>query len=141
MSTTATITTDVVTSKDPSFTAIIKELRDRSLRPRKVRALVGDLTAKLATLAIETPAPDEKVAVIVILRSGLVMAEPFLSQLPETADTVIYHLGLFREKQTLQPVEYYNKLPAKSPRIRHAYVLDPVLATGGTAEAAVAILK
>jgi len=70
------------------------------------------------------------------------MADPFLAQLETEENRVVtYHLGLFREKKTLEPVEYYNKLPAKDERIRHAYIVDPLIATGGTAAATIAILQ
>ncbi|KKA29788.1 hypothetical protein TD95_003506 [Thielaviopsis punctulata] len=127
---------------DPAFAPLLATLRDRSLRPAAVRATVSAMTSLLAQEAATTPvAPGEKVAVIVILRSGLAMSDAFTAALPADADTVVYHLGLFREKHTLQPVEYYNKLPRKPQNIKHAYVLDPLVATGGTARAAINILK
>ncbi|KAJ5257249.1 hypothetical protein N7478_013353 [Penicillium angulare] len=120
---------------------ILSQLRDLSLTSAAVRRLVKELTANLTKHVLKTPAPDEKVAVIVVLRSGLAMADPFLAAFPDDADTATYHLGLFREKESLRPVEYYNKLPAKSPKIKRAYILDPLVATGGTAKAAIDILK
>ncbi|KAJ7068145.1 uracil phosphoribosyltransferase-domain-containing protein [Mycena amicta] len=71
-----------------------------------------------------------------ILRAGLGMTDALLSLFPEAP---IYHLGLFREKATLQPVEYYSKLPS-SPPIDMVYLLDPVIATGGTACAALSMI-
>lgn len=53
----------------------------------------------------------------------------------------MYHLGLFREKTTLSPVEYYNRLPTKDTPYDVAFVLDPIIATGGTAEAVIQTLK
>ncbi|KAJ5594953.1 uncharacterized protein N7459_001161 [Penicillium hispanicum] len=129
------------TINDTEASHILSQLRDQSLSPAKVRRLVGQWTTVLSKYVITKPAPEEKVAVIVILRSGLAMADPFLGALPEEADTVTYHLGLFREKVSLRPVEYYNKLPAKNPKIKRAYVLDPLVATGGTATAAIDILR
>ncbi|ESK97578.1 uracil phosphoribosyltransferase [Moniliophthora roreri MCA 2997] len=67
-----------------------------------------------------------------ILRAGLGMSDALLSLLPEAP---VYHLGLFREKVSLQPVEYYSKLPA-TPPVDMVYILDPLIATGGTARAA-----
>lgn len=64
----------------------------------------------------------------------------FLSLLP-SSEVPIYHLGLFREKTTLSPVEYYNRLPTKEEPYDVAIVLDPIIATGGTAEAVVQTLK
>jgi uracil phosphoribosyltransferase len=69
------------------------------------------------------------------------MVDAFLALLP--SDTSIHHLGLFRDKHTLSPVEYYNKLPSPSAsgRVDIAFVVDPIIATGGTAATVVAILK
>ncbi|KAJ5947054.1 hypothetical protein N7466_000069 [Penicillium verhagenii] len=119
----------------------LSQLRDQSISSAAVRRLVSELTANLTKSVIKPPAADERIAVIVILRSGLAMADSFLAAFPEDADTVTYHLGLFREKESLRPIEYYNKLPAKSPKIKHAYILDPLVATGGTAKAAIDILR
>jgi uracil phosphoribosyltransferase len=99
------------------------------------------MTASLSKHVIQTLEKDERVAVIVVLRSGLAMADTFLDSFPDEANTVVYHIGLFREKVSLQPVEYYNKLPQKDPSIKRAYVLDPLVATGGTARAAINILR
>ncbi|KAJ8086468.1 hypothetical protein PM082_005291 [Marasmius tenuissimus] len=71
-----------------------------------------------------------------ILRAGLGMSDALLSLLP---DAPVYHIGLFREKVSLQPVEYYSKLPA-NPTVEIVYLLDPLIATGGTARAALAML-
>lgn len=119
----------------------LSQLRDQSISSAAVRRLVSELTANLTKSVITPPTPDERIAVIVILRSGLAMADSFLAAFPEDADTVTYHLGLFREKVSLRPIEYYNKLPAKSPKIKRAYILDPLVATGGTAKAAIDILR
>jgi uracil phosphoribosyltransferase len=72
-----------------------------------------------------------------ILRAGLGMVEPILAMLP-TAQ--VWHLGLYRDHETLKPVTYYNKLPPQ-PTVEVAFVLDPMLATGGSAVAAMDILK
>ncbi|KAF9451627.1 armadillo/beta-catenin/plakoglobin [Macrolepiota fuliginosa MF-IS2] len=71
-----------------------------------------------------------------ILRAGLGMSDALLSLFP---DAPVYHLGLFREKVTLQPVEYYSKLPP-SPPVDQVFLLDPLIATGGTALAALAMI-
>src|SRR5579859_1405963 len=86
-------------------------------------------------------APAEKAVVVPVLRSGLQMVESFLALLP--SDTTVHHLGLFRDKHTLSPVEYYNKLPppAASGQVDVAFVVDPIIATGGTAATVVAILR
>lgn len=88
---------------------------------------------------------DSEYVIAPVLRSGQAMLDPFLAQLPAQDDPAVYHLGLYREESTLSPVEYYNKLPPPLPtvtsKISHAFVLDPVIATGGTAKAVVEILK
>ncbi|KAK7049663.1 hypothetical protein VNI00_005694 [Paramarasmius palmivorus] len=71
-----------------------------------------------------------------ILRAGLGMSDALLTLLPEAP---VYHLGLFREKVSLQPVEYYSKLPA-TPPVEMVYILDPLIATGGTARAALQMI-
>lgn len=126
---------------DANYETMLSKLRDPSLRPVEVRALVGDLTAILAQRTIVPIGPSEQVAVVVVLRSGMAMQDQFLSHFPADSNVVVYHLGLFRDKKTLQAVEYYNKLPARSPQILHGYILDPLMATGGTAEAAINILR
>ncbi|KAK4934626.1 hypothetical protein LTR10_024157 [Elasticomyces elasticus] len=95
----------------------------------------------LADVAIEPPAPSETVAVVVILRSGIAMMDTFLSNFPPDANVMVHHLGIFRDKKTLQPVEYYNELSPRPAKVKHAYILVPVIATGGTADAAIQILK
>lgn len=72
-----------------------------------------------------------------ILRAGLGMTEALLTLFPEAP---VYHLGLYREKISLQPVEYYSKLPA-SPPIDKCFLLDPLIATGGTAVAALHMIS
>lgn len=77
---------------------------------------------------------------IPVLRSGLGMVDSFLTFLPNS-ESPIYHLGIFREKISLQPVEYYNKLPTREVPFDIAFVLDPIIATGGTAEAVIQTLR
>jgi len=71
-----------------------------------------------------------------ILRAGLGMTDALLTLFPSAP---VYHLGIFREKVTLQPVEYYSKLPP-SPPVDKVFLLDPLIATGGTACAALAMI-
>ncbi|KAH9998390.1 UDP-N-acetylglucosamine 1-carboxyvinyltransferase [Russula vinacea] len=73
-----------------------------------------------------------RVGLTPILRAGLGMTEGLLTLFP---DAPVYHLGIYREKVSLQPVEYYSKLPP-SPPIDLVFLLDPLIATGGTATAA-----
>lgn len=129
-------------------------LRRRETEPKKFREVIGELasmlvyeaTADLGTrpLAIETPLTTtegqvmaEKVGLVPILRAGLGMVEGAWRLLPQAE---VWHLGLYRDERTLQPVSYYNKLPV-APTVELCLVLDPMLATGGSAIAAVDVLK
>ena len=129
-------------------------LRARDTEPKKFRELIRELgimlayeaTADLALepVAVETPlatAPasqlGERVGLIPILRAGLGMVEGVWEVLPMAE---VWHIGLYRDEQTLRPVEYYNKLPVQ-PTVDVCLVLDPMLATGGSAVDAVAALK
>ncbi len=129
-------------------------LRERSTDPTKFRQLVRELallltyeaTADLAVAPrrVETPLAEttgykveEVVGLIPILRAGLGMVEGVWQLIPSAQ---VWHIGLFRDERTLRPVEYYNKLPV-SPTVDLCLVLDPMLATGGSAIATVDILK
>jgi uracil phosphoribosyltransferase len=79
----------------------------------------------------------EKIGLVPILRAGLGMVEGIWDLMP-TAE--VWHIGLYRDHRTLQPVEYYNKLPV-NPTVQVCLVLDPMLATGGSAVATVDVLK
>jgi uracil phosphoribosyltransferase len=121
-------------------------LRDAQTAPAAFRALVRGLAILLAAEAttdlssrpveIRTPlgmAPGrvlaETLAIVPILRAGLGMAEGILDLIPEAE---VWHVGLFRDELTLRPTEYYNKLPRRC-RASLALVVDPMLATGGSA--------
>ncbi len=129
-------------------------LRNKDTEPKKFRQLVRELammlvieaTADLPTTPrfIETPLSPlegqrlaENIGLIPILRAGLGMVEGALEMLPMAQ---VWHIGLYRDERTLRPVEYYNKLPV-SPTVQVCFVLDPMLATGGSAVATVDILK
>ncbi|QEL17873.1 uracil phosphoribosyltransferase [Limnoglobus roseus] len=102
--------------------------RDVPLRPtRVVTPLVECEGRELA----------EKIGLVPVLRAGLGMANAMLDALPEAS---VWHIGLYRDHATLQPVTYYNKLPPK-PDMSMAFVLDPMLATGGSAVEAIRLLK
>lgn len=100
---------------------------------------------KLEDVEIETPIcktvvkqlQGKKLAVVPILRAGLGMVEGVLSIIPAAK---VGHIGLYRDPETLKPVEYYCKLPADCSE-REVYVVDPMLATGGSAVAAIQMLK
>jgi uracil phosphoribosyltransferase len=129
-------------------------LRATQTGPAEFRQLVRSLavllaqeaTADLATGPVEVPTPmgtaagralTDVIGIVPILRAGLGMAEGVLELLPEAE---VWHIGLYRDEQTLEPMEYYKKLPAR-PRIAVALIVDPMLATGGSAVHACQILK
>jgi uracil phosphoribosyltransferase len=141
-------------SEHPLVKHKISLLRHVATHPKKFRELVRELSIllcyeatrdlELATEDIPTPmgtAPGQllrpKIGLVPILRAGLGMVEGVLEMIP-TAE--VWHIGLYRDERTLHPVEYYNRLPTPN-RVQLSIVLDPMLATGGTAEASVDILK
>jgi uracil phosphoribosyltransferase len=98
----------------------------------------------LQDLQIETPMEAaagkelaEKIGLVPILRAGLGMVSGFRELMPRAQ---VWHLGLYRNERTLQPVEYYNRLPERAS-VQPCFLLDPMLATGGSAVGAVTILK
>ncbi len=100
---------------------------------------------KLVDVEIETPIcrttakelAGKKLAIVPILRAGLGMVDGMLTMIPAAK---VGHIGLYRNEETLEPVEYYCKLP-KDCAERAVFVVDPMLATGGSASAAIAMLK
>lgn len=144
----------VYESQHPLVKHKLTLLRDVATKPKKFRQLVRELamllcyeaTADLRVrpLTVQTPmgvAPgvelEETIGLIPILRAGLGMVEGIWEMMPGAE---VWHIGLYRDEETLQPVSYYNKLPT-SPRVQVCLVLDPMLATGGSAVATVDILK
>jgi uracil phosphoribosyltransferase len=141
-------------SRHPLVLHKVTRLRDRDTEPRTFRQLVRELTQllfyeatqdlALAPLTVRTPLAEcpghrvaEPIGLMPILRAGLGMAEAILDLAPQAQ---VWHLGLYRDHHTLQPVTYYNKLPSQ-PTVNLSILLDPMLATGGSAVAAVDILK
>jgi uracil phosphoribosyltransferase len=129
-------------------------LRDKKTDTVKFRQLVRELAVLLCYEAtsdldvydmdVETPMGtargshlDESVGLVPILRAGLGMVEGVWELLPGAE---VWHIGIYRDEKTLRPVEYYNKLPIE-PRVHVCLILDPMLATGGSAVATVTILK
>mgnify|MGYP001035203813 CR=1 FL=1 len=129
-------------------------LRDQRTEPKKFRELLREIsvllayeaTADLATEQTTVTSPlgqsDERhlaehVGLVPILRAGLGMVEGMWNLVPNAE---VWHIGLRRDEETLQPIEYYARLPV-SPTVDLCLVLDPMLATGGSAAAAVDILK
>jgi uracil phosphoribosyltransferase len=141
-------------SKHPAVQHKLALLRDASTEPKKFRELVREISwllgyealadARLAPLTVRTPIEDtqgaqlaDRIGLIPILRAGLGMVDAMLELMP-TAQ--VWHLGLFRDERTLRPVEYYNKLP-DTATVDLCLILDPMLATGGSATAAIEVLK
>ncbi len=103
--------------------------RDLPLEDVKIETPIGPTTAKRLV--------GKKLAVVPILRAGLGMVEGMLTIIPSAK---VGHIGLYRDPKTLEPVEYYCKLPADISN-RDVFVTDPMLATGGSATAAITMLK
>lgn len=98
----------------------------------------GEIQSPLGPAAVEFIDPREPIVIVPILRAGLALAEYASSILPATK---IYHLGISRDEETLQPTVYLNKLPEKLPEGSRVFVIDPMLATGGTIIAALELIK
>ena len=145
---------NVKASTHPLIQHKLARLRDVATRPQEFRGLVRELSTLLAYEAtaslalrdvpVTTPlraivgkALADTIGIVPILRAGLGMADGVLELIPEAE---VWHLGMFRDELTLRPTEYYNKLPRNS-RITLALVLDPMLATGGSAVRACEVVK
>jgi uracil phosphoribosyltransferase len=141
-------------STHPAVQHKLAVLRDRTTEPKKFREVVRELSwllgyealadARLRPLTVQTPLEEmqgaqlgDRIGLVPILRAGLGMVDAMLELMP-TAE--VWHLGLFRDERTLRPVEYYNKLP-DSASVDLCLILDPMLATGGSATAAIEVLK
>jgi uracil phosphoribosyltransferase len=130
-------------------------LRRTSTGSKEFRSLVSEIAMlecyeatrdlQLADVEIETPIckttvkelKGKKLAVVPILRAGLGMVDGMLSLIPAAK---VGHIGLYRDPETLEPVEYYCKLPEDCDE-REVFVVDPMLATGGSSVAAIQLLK
>ena len=130
-------------------------LRDKKTSVKEFRELIGEISMlmcyeatwdlPLEEIEIETPVAKAKVkriagkklAVVPILRAGLGMVDGMVAMIPACK---VGHIGLYRDPETLEPVEYYCKLPTDIAE-RDVIVVDPMLATGGSAAAAVSFLK
>lgn len=133
----------------------ISLMRDKHTSTKEFRELVSETAMLMAyevtrdlplqEVEIETPIAvartnilaGKKLAIVPILRAGLGMVDGMLNLMPMAK---VGHIGLYRDPQTLEPVEYYCKLPEDCAE-RDVIVLDPMLATGGSAAAAVSFLK
>jgi uracil phosphoribosyltransferase len=154
MSNSQDIMSEVYVSSHPLIQHKLSLLRDVNTEPKRFREVVNEITTLLAyeatrdlptqPIMIQTPLAqtecrvlEQNIGLVPILRSGLGMVAAMLNLLPSAQ---VWHIGLYREHDTLQPVTYYNKLPGHSAT-DVCLVLDPMLATGGSAVAAIDILK
>jgi uracil phosphoribosyltransferase len=141
-------------STHPAVQHKLAVLRDKRTEPKKFREVVRELSwllgyealadARVRPLTVQTPLEEmegaelgDRIGLIPILRAGLGMVDAMLELMP-TAE--VWHLGLFRDERTLRPVEYYNRLP-DSASVDLCLILDPMLATGGSATAAIEVLE
>jgi uracil phosphoribosyltransferase len=141
-------------SRHPLILDKLARLRDVNTGSKIFREMVREISRllfyeatsdlDLASIVVRTPLAEcpgyeiaERIGLVPVLRAGLGMAEAILDLVPTAR---VWHLGLYRDHETLQPVTYYNKLPTR-PDVDLAIVVDPMLATGGSAVAAVNILK
>lgn len=133
----------------------ISYIRRADLGSKDFREMIGEIAMlicyeatrdlKLQDVTIQTPICEtvekelagKKLAVVPILRAGLGMVEGMLAMIPAAK---VGHIGLYRDPDTLEPVEYYCKLPADCEE-RDVFVVDPMLATGGSSVAAIQMLK
>ncbi|NTV36649.1 MAG: uracil phosphoribosyltransferase [Anaerolineaceae bacterium] len=145
---------NVFVSKHPLVGHKLSKLRDVSTEPKKFRELVREITGlltyeatmDLATEMIDVQTPltttkglhlQDKFGLVPILRAGLGMVEGIWELMPGSE---VWHIGIYRDEKTLKPVQYYNKLPLE-PTVSVCLILDPMLATGGSAVATVDVLK
>lgn len=146
--------TTLTVSTHPLIQHHLARLRDMRTEPPEFRLRVRQLAQllfveashdlRLAPCTVTTPLADspaqrlgDTIGLVPILRAGLGMAEAILDLVPEAQ---VWHLGLYRDHKTLQPITYYNKLSGRAT-VDVYFVVDPMLATGGSAAAALAILK
>jgi uracil phosphoribosyltransferase len=144
----------VYESKHPLVWHKLTLLRRNSTEPKKFRELIRELAMLmcyeatidlgLEDVSVNTPMGEvtgsqltEKIGLVPILRAGLGMVDGIWEMMPGAE---VWHIGLYRDERTLKPVSYYNKLPT-DPSVQVCLVLDPMLATGGSAVATVDILK
>ena len=144
----------VYVSDHPLVKHKLAYLRSTDTHPKKFREMIREITLLLAyeatkdleTEAVEVQTPlatttgyklKEPIGLIPILRSGLGMVEGIWEMIPSAE---VWHIGLFRDERTLRPVAYYNRLPIH-PTVSVCLILDPMLATGGSAVKTIEILK
>ena len=145
---------NVHVSPHPLVAHKLAKLRDIQTEPKNFRELVREIavllayeaTADLITDDVQVTTPlalapgkalKEKIGLVPILRAGLGMVEGVWDLMPGAE---VWHIGIYRDENTLKPVQYYNKLPTE-PTVSVCMILDPMLATGGSATATVDVLK
>jgi len=145
---------NVFPSTHPLVAHKVTRMRDVRTDPKKFRELIREVSALLAYEAtqdleihkvqVQTPLAladgydlVERIGLVPILRAGLGMVEGVWGLMPSAE---VWHIGLYRDERTLKPVAYYNRLPIE-PTVSVCLILDPMLATGGSAIATVDILK
>jgi uracil phosphoribosyltransferase len=145
---------NVYVSSHPLVRHKLTKMRSVDTNPKKFRELVREIAGLLAyeatadmivhPITVQTPLMtaagwelQEKIGLVPILRAGLGMVEGVWELMPSAE---VWHIGLYRDEKTLKPVQYYNKLPVE-PTVQVCLILDPMLATGGSATAAVEVLK
>ena len=144
----------VFVSRHPLVSDKLTALRRTETEPRLFRELIRELSwllayealedARLEDVQIETPLARttgqrlaDRIGLVPILRAGISMADGVLQLVPMAR---VWHLGMYRDHHTLQPVHYYNRLP-RPPGFDLGLILDPMLATGGSALAAIELLR
>ncbi len=144
----------VVEVRHPLVQHHLARLRDKSTPPVEFRTLIQRLTEllvyeatqdlKLGDVEVVTPLTtmtgqrlSQQIGLVPILRAGLGMVDPVLNLIPSAE---VWHLGLYRDEATALPVHYYSKLPTTNP-VDVGMVLDPMLATGGSATLALEALQ
>jgi uracil phosphoribosyltransferase len=145
---------NVHVSQHPLVRHKLSLLRDKTTEHKKFRELIRELAMLLgyeamddlllSDITVGTPLGDapgvalqEEVGLVPILRAGLGMVDGIHEMIPGAQ---VWHLGIYRDEETLRPVSYYNKLPV-DPTVQVCLLLDPMLATGGSATAAIEVLK
>ena len=144
-----------VVMEHPLIAHKISYIRQENVGTKEFREVIGEIAQlmcyeatrdlKTEEVTIKTPIAEmtgkvlagKKLAIVPILRAGLGMVDGMLSLIPTAK---VGHIGLYRDPETLEPVEYYCKLPADCGE-REVFVVDPMLATGGSSVAAIRMLK
>ena len=149
------MTGKVIVMEHPLIAHKITYIRQVTVRTKEFREMIGEIAQlmcyeatrdlELQDVRIKTPITEmtgkelagKKLAIVPILRAGVGMVDGMLSLIPAAK---VGHIGLYRDPETLEPVEYYCKLPADCSE-RQVFVVDPMLATGGSSAAAIRMLK